>query len=390
MKFNLLDESEEITAIRDLVRRFVSQEFPPEVTAEWERADQIPKEVASQLGQLGLGGLCVPEEYGGSGRMVVAMTVVMEELAGWHTALAGVFNMSANYGALNISESGSQRQKEQMLPLLMNGEMMIAYGLSEPDVGADLASVKTVARRQGDRLVINGTKRWCTGATIADYICALVRTGPPEDRRNNLTFVLIPPDAPGVSITQLPVMGCHGVPTNDVSFDNVEVAMDDILGGPERWNKAWLQLAGPSLEVEKLGPSAISLGWAVAAVEDAWEYSQERYQGGKHICGHQSIRHTLADVQTKLLSCQLMMRHAAELVEQNRTSAVVTCMNKLHVCEVAKDIVLACQQIMGAYGYSEEFRMSRLVKDVLSGPIVGGSSAIQRNNIVNLLKLPKD
>lgn len=388
---NLLEESEEITSIRNTVRRFVIKEFPPAILAQWERDDHMPREVSTHLGQLGLSGLCVPEEYGGLGRHVVAMTVVIEELTRWHQALSALFNMSANYGAMNIAESGSAEQKEKLLPGLMSGELMFAYGLSEPDIGADLADVKTTAEMRGDCVVVNGSKRWCTGAGMADYVYALVRSGPVTERRKNLTFLLIPTDAPGITLSQMPIMGARGIPTNDVVFDNVEVPVENIVGGPERWNDAWSILAGPSLEVEKLAPTAIALGMAYAAVEDAWEYSQQRVQGGKHICGHQSVRHTLSDAQTKLLSCRLLLRYAATLVEQRKPSAVVTSMAKLHVCEMAKEIVLDCQQsVLGAYGYSEEFRMSRLARDVLSCPIVGGSSAIQRNNIANLLKLPRE
>ena len=388
---HLLAEPEDLQHVRDAVRRFVTREFPRDTIAKWEREDFVPREVSKRIGELGFGGLCVPEEYGGVGRQVVTMTVVLEELSRWSVSLATIFNMSSNYGAMNIVESGSAEQKERLLPGLMSGEILFAYGLSEPDVGADLANVKTRAERRGDRLIINGTKRWCTGASMADYIYALVRSGPPEARRENLSFVLVPTNAQGLTITPLEVMGSKGVQTNDVQFDNVEVPVENIVGGEANWNRGWSLLAGPSLEVEKLGPTAISLGVACAAIEEAWEYSQQRVQGGRRICGHQAVRHTLADLQTKLLTCRLLLRHAALLVEEHKPSAAVTSMAKLHVCETARDIVLACQQyVMGAYGCSELFRMPGLVRDALPAQIVGGSSAIQRNNIANLLKLPRE
>ena len=264
-------------------------------------------------------------------------------------------------------------------------------GLSEPDVGADLANVKTRAERHGDAIVINGTKRWTSGADIADYIYTLVRSGPPEARRENLSFALIPTQAKGVSITRLGSMGSNGVALTDVTLENVEIPIDDVIGGEAGWNKGWQILAGPALEVEKMGPAAINLGVAEAALAEAWEYSQQRVQGGKRICGHQAVRHVLADAQTKLQACRLMMQHAAWLVETEQPSAAATSMAKLFITESAKEIVLSCQQsVLGAYGYAHGFNMERHVRDVLGGPIYGGSSAIQRNNIANLLKLPRE
>ena len=376
-------ESEEISAMRDTIRTFIRRECTPDKVNQWEKDDLIPRDISLKLGELGICGLCVPEEYGGLGRHVIAMTVVVEELARCSNALPALYNMSAGYGGLNISESGTEEQKRRLLPGLVAGEILFAYGLSEPDVGGDLANVKTRAERKGDSVIINGAKRWTTGAAMADYIYALVRSGPAEARRKNLSFVLIPTNAPGVEITQIEVMGAHGCPTNDVTFVDVEIPFENVIKGEAGWNNGWSILAGPALEIEKLTPTAICLGQAEAAVAEAWEYSQQRVQGGKHICGHQAVRHVLSEVQTKLQACRLMTHHAAWLVQENMPSAVATSM--------AKEIVLACQQyVMGAYGYAHGFNMERIVRDVLLGTIIGGSSAIQRNNIANLMKLPRE
>lgn len=172
-------------------------------------------------------------------------------------------------------------------------------------------------------------KRWCSGAEFADYIYALVRSGPQEDRHRNLSFLIVPRDAAGVSMTTTETMGVRGVPTNDVVFENVEVSVRDVMGEEAGWNQGWSQLAGPTLEVEKLQPSAMAMGLGEAMVEEAWLYSQERSQFGKRICGHQAVRHTLADVQTRLRACRLMLDHAAGLVKRGEPSAVQTSMTKL-------------------------------------------------------------
>ena len=186
-------------------------------------------------------------------------------------------------------------------------------------------------------------------------------------------------------------MGARGTATHDVNFDDVELSIDDIMGGEAGWNQGWSMLGGPSLEVEKLVTPAIAVGVARAAVEEAWAYAQVRKQGGKHIAGHQAVRHVLAQVQTDLLACQLMLQHSTNLVQSGVPSAVETSMAKLYISEAAKNIVLSCQQyVMGAYGYAHGFNMERYVRDVLVFPIFGGSTFIQRNNVANLMKLPRD
>lgn len=383
-------ESEETRALRDMLRRFLDKEVPPELAARWDKEDHVPPEMVKKLGELGLCALTVPEEYGGLGRDVLGMVTVIQELARRSYGLTSLYIMNACYGGLNITESGTDEQKERLLPGLCAGETLFAYGLSEPDVGADLASVKTRAARQGDKVVINGYKRWCTGAGFADYIYLLACTGDPSERHHNLSFLLVPTDTPGITIQAIETMGAHGVPTNDVILEEVEIPAENIIGGDAGWNRGWSMLAGPALEVEKLEIPALALGIAEAAVAEAWQYSQERKQFGKAICTLQSIRHTLADLQTGLAACRLMLHQAAWKVQHQLDSAVDTSMAKLFICDTARDIVLECQKILGAYGYAEGFAMERYVRDILVMPIWGGSSAIQKNNITNLMGLPRN
>jgi hypothetical protein len=384
-------EADEIIALRDLLRRYLADSCPTAVVERWDREDFIPREELHRLADLGVCGVCIPEEYGGGGYNPVALVAVVEELARVSAGLATYYFTCAGYGGLNISESGSTQQRVNLLPLLAQGRLAFSYGLSEPNVGADLGNVQTRVTRVGDAITLNGAKRWTSGALTNDYIYTLVRSGPVEDRRQNLSFLLVPTSAPGVSIVKLGAMGHNGVALADVTFDDVKLTIEDVVGAESGWNRGWSVLAGPALEVEKLAPPAIALGVAEAALAEAWEYSQSRVQGGKRICGHQSIRHVLAEAKTQLLACRLMLSHAAWLVQTRQPSAVVTSMTKLFVTERAKEIVLACQQqVMGAYGYAYGFQMQRYVRDVLAIPIYGGSSAIQKNNIANLLKLPRE
>jgi alkylation response protein AidB-like acyl-CoA dehydrogenase len=384
------EEMEEIVALRDMLRRYVADNCPPEKVEKWDREDFIPRQELRSLGGLGVCGICVPEEYGGLGSSVMGVVAVIEELARSSAGLATYYSMCVLAAGYIITKFGSQEQKSRILPDVVKGNVAFSYGLSEPGVGADLGEVSTRADRSGDRIVINGAKRWTSGASMNEYILALVRSGPPEAKRRNLSFVLIPTGAAGVTITELGSMGHNGTPLTDVSFDDVELSIEDVLGGAAGWSEGWSMLAGPALESEKLVSPAIALGIAEAALAEAWEYSQQRIQGGKRICGHQTIRHALADARTELQACRLLLMHAAWQVQEQAPSAVATSMAKLFVAERAKAVTLACQQqVMGAYGYAYGFQMQRYVRDILAVPIYGGSSAIMRNNIANLLGLPR-
>ena len=383
------DQSEHVAMLRDTLRRFIDKEMPRKLVRQWDRNVYFPRDVHDKLVALGLTGLTVAEEYGGTGRDITAMIVVIEELSARSMSVASGYIQSACYAALNIAEVASEEQKRSLLPRVANEGLMVAYGFSEPDVGADIASVRTTARREGDTVIVNGSKRFCSGAAISEYIYAIVRTGPVEDRYHNLSILLIPPDAPGVTLESQETLGLKGGGTYDVSFNEVAIPAANIVGGDEGWNNGWTKVVGAGLDIEKIEVAAMALGIARAAIDDAWDYSQQRLQFGKPICTIQSIRHMLAEAKTRWEACRLMTYNAARLVDLQRPATVETSMAKLFVCDTARDIVLSCQQVMGAYGYVGDFDMERYVRDILVMPILGGSSAIQKNNIANRLKLPR-
>lgn len=385
-------EAEHVTMLRDTVRRFVEKEMPRELAQKWDRENIFPREIFDQLSALGVNALTVPEEYGGAGRDITGTMVVIEELARRSMAVAVPYIMCACYGAMNIEEVGSAAQKAELLPKLAEGKLLFAYGISEPDVGADVASVRTSAVRKGNgaTVTVNGAKRFCSGANIADYIYTVVKSDPEAGRYKNLSIVLIPPDAPGVTIELQNSMGMKGASTCDVTFEDVEIPAENIVGGEDGWNDGWSRIVGPGLDVEKIEVAALALGNAAAAVDDAWEYAQQRKQFGKPVSAYQSVRHMLVDAKTKLHACRLMTYHAAWLLDEKKPASVETSMAKLYVSDTAKDIVLSCQQVMGAYGYIKEFDMERYVREALLMPIIGGSSAIQKNNIANRLRLARE
>lgn len=381
------DEPEHVRMLRETTRRFVEAEMPREKAREWDRGNIYPAGVMKKLGEMGMMGLTVEERFGGAGVDIYATMAVIEEIAKRSVAVACPYIMAVCYAGMNLGESASEEQKQELLPRVASGNLLFAYGLSEPNVGGDLATVETTARREGDELVVNGTKRWCTGAHIADYIFCLLRTGPKEEKYKNLSIVLIPPTLPGITIMPLGHLGIRGVETKDVIFEDVRVPAANILGGEAMWNKGWNQLAGRALEVEKLELSACALGLAEAALADAWRYAEERVQFGRAIAGHQAVRHTLAEAQTKVRAMRLMLYSAAWLADQGRPCSIETSMAKLFCCEAAAEVTQMCMRVTGAYGLSDQMDMERYMRDAVSLPIVGGSSNMQKNNIANRLKL---
>jgi alkylation response protein AidB-like acyl-CoA dehydrogenase len=381
------DEPDYLTELRRQLRRLVDEHAPRAKRREWDRNHTFPRDLYRRLADLGVMGLTINEAYGGSGEDIVAAVAVIEELSRAGAFLAGPYIHTAFYGGMNISENGSEAQKRGLLPRLARGEITFAYGLSEPNVGGDLASVETRAERRGDRIVVNGAKRWCTGADFADYIYCLVRTGPPGDRYRNLSFLLVPTDAPGLTLQPIEHVNLRYTLSSDVYFDDVSLPLDAIVGGEAMWNQGWAMLAGRALDVEKIEVAAATFGIAQAAVEEAWAYAEERVQFGKPIAAHQAVRHKLVTARTRLQACRHMLYHAAWLAKEKRPCAAETSMAKLFCADTGVEIALACQQVMGAYALSDACDMERHVRDLLGMPIVGGSSDMQRNNLANIWRL---
>ncbi|MHC0505381.1 acyl-CoA dehydrogenase family protein [Achromobacter aegrifaciens] len=374
-------EPDHIRQLRDTLERFVEKEMPRGAAADWDKRNHFPREVFDKLARLGVMGLTVPEAYGGAGRDILATMVVIEELSRRSLAVSVPYIMSACYAGMNLVECATEAQKAELLPKVVDGTLVFAYGWTEPDAGADLASVKTRAERVGDAVRINGAKRFCSGAAISDYIYALVRSGDEGDRYKNLSMIMIPPDTKGVTITPIEGLGMKGAATTDVIFEDVEVPFENVMGGEAGWNNGWQMIVGSGLDVEKLEVAAIGIGIARAALDDAWAYAGERQQFGKTINHYQSIQHKLADMKTQLHAARLVLYHAAWMANEHQRCGVETSMAKLFATETARSVALECQTIFGAYGYVKDFDAERYVRDALLLPIIGGSSAVQRNNI---------
>jgi len=376
-----------VTEIRRQLSRWVAEKMPREKRREWDKAATWDRALFREIAQMGLIGLTIPEEYGGQGEDIYAAAAVIDELCQGGSSMAGPYIHAAFYGGLNISENGSEEQKEALLPKLARGEIFLAYGLSEPNVGGDLPSVETRVERKDGELIITGAKRWCTGADWADYIYCLCRSGEPGDRHGNLTFVLVPTNAKGVTMQAIEHANLRYTHSMDVYLDDVRLPESAIVGGPEKWNQGWQALAGRALDVEKIEITAVAYGIARAALEEAWKYAGERVQFGKPIGKHQAVAHKLVTARTKLAACRHMLYHAAWLASEGQPCSAETAMAKLYVADTGAEIGLACQQVIGAYGLSDAYDIERNLRDLLSMPIVGGSSDMQKNNLARMWRL---
>ena len=372
MDFELSAEQKQF---RDFVHNFVAREVKPHAQEVDEQAE-FNWEAVRKMGPLGLLGLEVPEAYGGAELDAVSAAIAIEEL-GWgcgSTALA----ISAHNGlALGpVARYGTEAQKEKWLPRLATGQGQLAcLALTEPGAGSDLqGGVRTRARRHGDEWVIDGNKMWMTNASISDLMVVLCRTDP-EGGSRSLSLILIPSDAPGITIgPPEKKMGLKGSPTHAVNFDNVRVPAENLLGEEGHG----LQQTLATLDGGRVGIGALAVGLAQAAYEEALAYAEERETFGRPIGDYQAIQWMLADAATEIQAARLMVYWAAWLKQQGRRYTKEAAMAKLFATEVSERVCRNAIQIHGGYGYSREFPVERIYRDTRLMTIGEGTSEIQR------------
>jgi len=367
--------NEEQTLFRDLVHDFVAKEVKPLARHTDEEAE-FNWTAVKKMGPLGLLGLEVPEQYGGAEVDALSSAVAIEEL-GWgcgSTALA----ISAHNGlALGpIVRYGSEEQKEQWLPPLATGQGKLAcLALTEPGAGSDLqGGVRTAAVKEGDAWIIDGAKMWMTNASISDVMVVLCRTDPAGGSKS-LSQIIIPSDTPGITIGPAEKkMGLKGSPTHAVTFEEVQVPLDNLLGTEGRG----LQQTLSTLDSGRVGIGALAVGLAQAAYEEALKYAHERETFGKPIAHHQAIQWMLADAATEITAARFMVYYAATLKGSGKPYTKEAAMAKLFATEVSERVCRSAIQVHGGYGYSSEFPVERIYRDTRLMTIGEGTSEIQR------------
>ncbi|SEF36091.1 (2S)-methylsuccinyl-CoA dehydrogenase [Amycolatopsis pretoriensis] len=377
----LTDVQSEILAT---VRSFVDKEVIPHAQ-ELEHSDTYPADIVEGMKEMGLFGITIPEEYGGLGESLLTYALVVEEIARGWMSVSGVINTHFIVAHM-ISRHGTEAQKQHFLPRMATGEVRGSFSMSEPDLGSDVAAIKTRARRDGDGYVIDGSKMWLTNGGSSNLIALLVKTdeGAEKAHQNLTTFLVEKPEgfgevAPGLTIPgKIDKMGYKGVDTTEAVFDGYRIGSDMVLGETPGRGFAYMM---DGVEVGRVNVAARACGIAIRAFELAVEYAQQRKTFGKAIAEHQAVAFKLAEMATKVEAAHLMMVNAARLKDSGERNDVEAGMAKLIASEYCAEVTQDSFRIHGGYGYSKEYEIERLMREAPFLLIGEGTSEIQKTII---------
>jgi alkylation response protein AidB-like acyl-CoA dehydrogenase len=369
------DLSNEQATWKKIVRGFAEKVLRPKAR-EVDEKEEFNWDAVRKGGPVGLTGMSIPEEYGGSNVDSISNAIAMEEL-GWgcgSTALA--FTAHNGLGTAPIALYGTEELKKKWLPLVADGKHKLgALALTEPGAGSDIqGGVITKAEKQGDEWVINGAKMWCTNAGIAEYIITLVRTDP-KGGSKSLSMILVPTDSKGLTIGPAEKkMGLRGSPAHGMTYDNVRVPLGNLVGAEGRG----LQQTLSTLDAGRISIGAISIGLAQAAMDAAVNYARERKAFGQAIAEFQAIQFKLSNMAMEIELARTMIYKAAWLKDQGRPYNKEAAIAKLYATEMAERVCYDAIQIHGGYGYSREYNVERMYRDARLMTIGEGTSEIQR------------
>jgi alkylation response protein AidB-like acyl-CoA dehydrogenase len=379
MAVHMLNAEE--TMLVDTVRAFIDRDVKPTVR-EVEHANEYPEAWIEQMKQIGIYGLAIPDQYGGSPVSTRCYVLVTQELSRGWMSLAGAMGGHTVVAKL-LSLFGTEEQKRAYLPAMATGVLRATMALTEPGGGSDLQNMKTTALPDGDDLVINGSKTWISNARRSGLIALLCKTDPSATPRHTGVSVVLVERGPGLTVSRdLPKLGYKGVESCELTFDDCRVPTSAILGGVP--GKGFAQMM-KGLETGRIQVASRALGVATAALEDALRYAQERESFGQPIWKHQAVGHYLADMATKLTAARQLTLYAADRYDAGERADMEAGMAKLFASEVAMEIALNAVRIHGGYGYSTEFDVERYFRDAPLMIVGEGTNEIQRNVIAGQL-----
>jgi len=372
-----MELNDEETMLVETVRAFIDRDVKPTVR-EVEHANEYPEAWIDQMKRIGIFGLAVPEEYGGTPVSTRCYVLVTQELARGWMSLAGAMGGHTVVAKL-LTLFGTEEQRQHYLPLMATGETRATMALTEPGGGSDLQNMSTVARRDGDELVVNGAKTWISNARRSGLIALLCKTDPAATPKHAGISVLLVEHGNGLTVSRdLPKLGYKGVESCELSFDDYRVPASAILGGEP--GKGFAQMM-KGLETGRIQVASRALGVATAALEDALAYAQQRESFGQPIWKHQAVGHYLADMATKLTAARQLTFHAADRYDGGERADMEAGMAKLFASEAAMEIALNAVRIHGGYGYSTEYDVERYFRDAPLMIVGEGTNEIQRNVI---------
>jgi alkylation response protein AidB-like acyl-CoA dehydrogenase len=365
---------EELVLVRDLARDFTDQEIRPR-SAAIEREHKIERALLDQLAEVGLMGVAIPEEYGGSGLGETGLCVVMEELTRGDFSVAVTFGAHASIGSMSLLVGGSEQQKRRYLPAMAQGKLLTAYALSEANAGSDPGAMSTRAVRDGAGWVLTGEKVWITAGDVADLVTVYAVTDASKRAKGGITAFLVPADSKGYAVGKREEkMGQRGSSTVTLSFDEVRLSDEQRLGPVGDGFK----IAMATLDRGRLALSANCLGCGKEAQSLSVGYARARETFGKPIGEHQAIQWMLADSATELYAMESMVYRTAWMCDEGMVFGRESAATKLFASEALDRIVDRAVQIHGGMGYSAEFVIEKLYRDARVTRIYEGSSEIQR------------
>lgn len=360
--------------ILDAIDRWVEGEVRP-IAREYDQADRYPKELVEQMKELGLFGATIGTEFGGLGLTATTYAQIVARISEVWMAPTGIFN-SHLIMASCVERGGTAEQKSHYLPKFASGELRGGIGLTEPNAGTDLQSIRTVAARDGDDYIINGTKTWISNGIHGGCLAVLVKTDPGATPKHRGMSLLLCEKGPGFSVgKKLKKMGYRSIDSAELVFEDFRVSKDQLIGGDE--GQGFQQVAG-GLELGRINVAARGAGMARGALLHALEYAQERETFGKPIAKHQAIQLKLADMSTRSEAARLLVREAAERYDAGKRCDLEAGRAKLFASEAALENATDAMRIFGGYSYSTEYEIERFYRDAPLMCIGEGTNEIQR------------
>ena len=378
MDFKLTAEQLELQKV---ARDFAQKELTALADEMEESANPVPKDVLKKIGELGFLGINTPTEYGGLGLSNLDAIIVLEEF-GKISSAVGWPVFEANAGPVKVIEHfGSDALKKRVIPKVCKVEMVVDVSMSEPNAGTGLTDLKTKAEIKGDKIVINGTKRWCSGAGHSDgYVVYARMSDAPAAKGIGAVFVDI--DTPGLTFgNSESLMGWRGIPSADIYFDNVEVPIDNLLVEPEDGFKKLME----TFDLERCGNATMALSQAAAALDYVKEYVQEREQFGKQLVDFQAVQIKLADMLIRVEASRLLIHRAVFNAANGLPDILESSTAKCFANEIAREVTTNAMQLMGGYGFNKEYKMERRVRDSFGWGIAGGTIDVQKVNIASAM-----
>jgi alkylation response protein AidB-like acyl-CoA dehydrogenase len=373
--------SEHHTLLRSSVRDFARTEVAPHAQ-RWDKEERFPKEIVPKLADMGLLGIRIPEEYGGSGMDMLSYALCVEEIARVDGSLALTVASHNGLGTGHVLRFGTDEQKRKYLTKAARGEWLAAWALTEPGSGSDSAALATTARRDGGDWVLNGTKMFITQGSVGGFCVVLARTNPSVAKQRGITAFIVEHGTKGFSASKhLEKLGCRSSDTVELTLEDVRVGDGQRLGDLDQGFRDTMQI----LDRGRVSIAAMALGLGEGALEMAITYAKDRKQFGKPIADYQAIQWMLADSKTELDAAALLTYRAATLVDRGEPHTTEASMAKLFASEAATRACNRALQVHGGYGYTREFNVERHLRDAKLCEIGEGTSEVQRTVIAKHL-----